>query len=191
MEFTSTVELANWALNFELLKQVKNVPVMTHIQLNGICVQQFVLSGLANITNKILQELVENIFLEPLAKKGNTLLIRSGSDLQPTLVQTEAVRIGFTINSAMPERSFKTLLLDRYSLFSRSAWVSRPAWHHQDISMMVMMMWQGDERGVAKQRLKISSSETNGKGGDGGSRGRSCCKKLEKQEKRPRGGFIP
>jgi hypothetical protein len=40
---------------------------------------------------------------------------------------------------------------------------------------------------VGKQRLNISSPETNGKGGDGGLRGRSCYKKLEKQEKGPRG----
>jgi hypothetical protein len=39
------------------------------------------MSGLTNITNKILQEIVENIFLEPLAKEGNTLLLRTGSDL--------------------------------------------------------------------------------------------------------------
>ena len=57
--------------------------------------------GLSDITNQILRDLVDDKLLEPLLKKGHTLLIRQGSDLKAALLQTDKIRVGFHYNSTM------------------------------------------------------------------------------------------
>ena len=57
--------------------------------------------GLSDITNQILRDLVDAKLLEPLLKKGHTLLIRQGSDLKAALLQTDKIRVGFHYNSTM------------------------------------------------------------------------------------------
>jgi hypothetical protein len=56
---------------------------------------------LSDITNQILRDLVDDKLLEPLLKKGHTLLIRQGSDLKAALLQTDKIRVGFHYNSTM------------------------------------------------------------------------------------------
>ena len=56
---------------------------------------------MSDITNQILRDLVDAKLLEPLLKKGHTLLIRQGSDLKAALLQTDKIRVGFHYNSTM------------------------------------------------------------------------------------------
>jgi hypothetical protein len=57
--------------------------------------------GLSDITNQVLRDLVEANLLEPLLKKRHTLLIRQGSDLKTTLLQTNKIRMGFHYTSSV------------------------------------------------------------------------------------------
>ncbi len=68
--------------------------------------------GLSDITNQILRDLVDAKLLEPLLKKGHTLLIRQGSDLKAALLQTDTIRVGFHYNSTMevPDEDITTSL---------------------------------------------------------------------------------
>ena len=57
--------------------------------------------GLSDITNQVLLDLVEANLLEPVFKKGHTMLIRQGSDLKTALLQTDKVKVGFPYTSSV------------------------------------------------------------------------------------------
>jgi WD40 repeat protein len=68
--------------------------------------------GLSDITNQVLRDLVEANLLEPLLKKGHTLLIRQGSDLKTALLQTDKIRVGthYTSSVEVPEEDIAMAL---------------------------------------------------------------------------------
>jgi hypothetical protein len=68
--------------------------------------------GLSDVTNQVLRDLVEANLLEPLLKKGHTLLIRQGSDLKTALLQTDKIKVGchYTSSVEVPEEDIAMAL---------------------------------------------------------------------------------
>ena len=59
--------------------------------------------GLSDLTAQALKELVEAGLIEPIIKKGHTLLIRWGSDLRTAILQTDKIRVGSHYSSTTLE----------------------------------------------------------------------------------------
>ena len=69
--------------------------------------------GLSVLTIQVIQNLVEAELIEPILKKGHTLLIRRGSDLRTAILQTDKIRVGSHYNSItmeVPEEDVVTAL---------------------------------------------------------------------------------
>jgi len=68
--------------------------------------------GLSDVTNQVLRDMVEANLLEPLLKKGHTLLIRQGSDLKTALLQTDKLKVGshYTSSVEVPEEDIAMAL---------------------------------------------------------------------------------
>ena len=69
--------------------------------------------GLSVPTIQVIQNLVEAELIEPILKKGHTLLIRRGSDLRTAILQTDKIRVGSHYNSItmeVPEEDVVTAL---------------------------------------------------------------------------------
>jgi len=56
--------------------------------------------GLSEITMTVLLGLIDADILEPIGKKGHTLIIPRGSDLKDSLLKTDALRLGYPYASA-------------------------------------------------------------------------------------------
>ena len=59
--------------------------------------------GLSDLTIQALKDLVEAELIEPILKKGHTLLIRQGSDLRTAILQTDKIRVGSHYSSTTME----------------------------------------------------------------------------------------
>lgn len=56
--------------------------------------------GLSEVTMTVVSGLIDEDILEPIGKKGHTLIISRGSDLKDSLLKTDALRLGYPYASA-------------------------------------------------------------------------------------------